>query len=418
MIAKLRGPLAWTLAVEGAGVFAGLLTLRLAASHFGVEGFGAYTVARRLVSVAAFPLLLGFGIALPRAVARARADTGPGPTPAAFGLAAGGWATLSLAIFFAAALALATPLGTLAFGSTSGRDYVGPAALAAVGIALHTLSYSWFRGHTAWTTANLLQFGAVAIVPPVAVLLAGASTATALRYTGLGWIATGTVGVMAAALQGQLAPVIGTRAAGRELLRFGLPRVPGELALFGLLALPAVMVAHRDGLAAAGFVSFALSLVQLSAAALAPVGTLLLPIVSREAALGKWAEIRRIVHQMLAVGTAVSLLLALMIVVAAPQLVHLLLGDQYLPAIPTARWIAPAAVPYAIYLVLRNPLDAIATHPHNTRNLLLAVLAMYLLLGPLGASPAAAILGSFTLLGALSGWDWLRLYRRAAGATA
>ena len=413
MIAKLRGPLAWTLAVEGAGVVAGLLTLRLAAAHFSVEGFGAYTVARRLVSVAAFPLLLGFGIALPRAVAHALAEPSGKSAPGAYGLAAGGLAALSLALFSMVALLVPGPLAELTFGTRAAGHLVPPLVLATVGIALHTLSYAWYRGRASWTTANAIQVAAIALVPPLAVTFSGSDTARALALTGAGWCLTGGIGVALAWAKQELTPATGLKPAARELLHFGVPRIPGELALFGLLALPSVMVAHREGLAAAGYVSFALSLVQLSAAALAPVGTLLLPVVSREAALGNWATLRKVVAQFLAVGVGVAAALALGVIVGAPLVVKILLGPDYVAAVPTARWLAPAAVPYAIYLILRNPLDAIATHPHNTRNLLVALAALWLLLGPLGYSPAASVIGAYTLLGGLSAWDWLRLSRTA-----
>lgn len=410
MIRSLRGTLAWTLAVEGCGVLAGLLTLRLAATSFGVEGFGAYTIARRVVSVAAFPLLLGFGIALPRAVARADAEPGGARRPADYGVAAGGLAALALACFALIVLAFPAASARLAFG-TEARGLAVPTLVAVVGIAFHTLCYSWYRGRAAWTSANLMQLSSLSVVPPLAVALAGGAPGRALTYTGIGWAFVGLLGVLAATSRGQFTRTVDPRGAARELLAFGLPRVPGEFALFGLLALPAVMVAHRDGLAAAGYVSFALSLVQLSAAALSPVGTLLLPVVSREAALGNWPVVRRAVRQFLALGVGVSALFAIAIVLGAELLVHLLLGARYVDAIPTARAIAPAAIPYAMYLVLRNPLDAIAVHPHNTRNLLIAVALLWLLLGPAHVGPAAAIGAAYTILGLLSVWDWWRLSR-------
>jgi O-antigen/teichoic acid export membrane protein len=410
---KLRGPLAWTLLVEGIVVLAGLLTWRIAALHFSVEEFGGYTVARRLMSVTAYPLLLGLGIALPRAIARARsgaADTGEAGD---IGAAAVTITLTSLALFAAVVLLLTEPIARLAFGTAEAGVLVIPTLLATVGLTFHTLGYAWHRGRTGWTAANTLQVVALALTPPAAVWLAGSSVPLALTLTGMAWIATGIVGVLVAIGRTPLPTLRGARTAGLALLTFGFPRVPGEIALFGMLALPPVMVAHREGLAAAGFISFSLSLVQLIASALSPVGTLLLPIVSADAALGKWGEIKRTVDRMLLAGIGVAILLVATLVLGAPLIVRLLLGPEYLAAAEVTRWIAPAALPYAVYLVLRNPIDAVAVHPHNTRNLLLALALLWILLGPAHAAAPVAIISAYALLGALTAWDWHRILRRA-----
>ena len=409
MTLRLRGALAWTLAVEGLVVLAGLLTWRIAATHFSVEEFGGYTVARRLMSVAAFPLLLGLGIALPRAIARARTGADGEGESGAIGSAAVALTTISLLLFSGVVLLFPAPLADLAFGTRGAEGLIVPTLVATIGLTLHTLGYAWHRGRTGWTTANLLQVGALALTPPVAVYAAEGSVALALEFTGGVWSVVGLVGLALAALRSSRPTLGAIRAEGRELLRYGLPRVPGELALFGMLALPPVMVAHREGLAAAGFVSFALSLVQLVASALAPVGTLLLPVVSADAARGEWGRIRHTVDRMLLAGVGVAILLAAGVTLGAPEIIRLLLGEQYLAAAPLVRWIAPAAVPHAVYLVLRNPIDAVAVHPHNTRNLLVALALLALLLGPFGVGPAPAIVAAYLVLGGLSARDWWHL---------
>src|SRR4029079_11300942 len=47
--------------------------------------------------------------------------------------------------------------------------------------------------------------------------------------------------------------------AARSMFRFGAPRVPGDLAFYGLLAAPALAAAHQAGMRTGGGIPFPLS---------------------------------------------------------------------------------------------------------------------------------------------------------------
>ena len=60
----------FTFIAEMGALVGGLATLKVAGDALGATGFGEYAVARRIVSVLAFPLLAGMGTSVARYVSR------------------------------------------------------------------------------------------------------------------------------------------------------------------------------------------------------------------------------------------------------------------------------------------------------------------------------------------------------------
>ena len=79
----------------------------------------------------------------------------------------------------------------------------------------------------------------------------------------------------------------------KELLRFGVQRVPGDFILMALFALPATIVAHKSGIRAAGFVAFGISMLNVIGSFFSPFGLILLPKAGALLAAGKNRELRR-----------------------------------------------------------------------------------------------------------------------------
>jgi O-antigen/teichoic acid export membrane protein len=118
-----------------------------------------------------------------------------------------------------------------------------------------------------------------------------------------------------------------------------------------------------------------------------------------------------------------GLLLAIAIVaigeILIPPLVRWYFGKDFVPAIPVFRMCLLGAIPYVVYVLLRNILDALDVRALNSRNLLisLALLMVLCLLRSDIMSMALSLLISLTLLGILSLRDTqARLGRRALAA--
>jgi O-antigen/teichoic acid export membrane protein len=407
-----------TFATEFLTLGSTLAAFKLAASHWGPEGFGEYVLARRTLSLLQLPILCGMGVAVTRYVARARAED-DAITEARY-FAAGLTVSIGLAALGAITLNLVPAVWSrLLFGVEEHAGLVRAISIAIAGLAIHGVTYGALRGRVDMVRANLLQGFNLAIVPLAVLSVPHLRAGEVIATTGLLWGAIGA-GAACAVLWGGPPGVwrgTGIAPAMRVLLRFGAPRVPGEFALGALFTLPATVAAHAHGIATGGFTALGVSVVTMIGSAFAPLGQLVLPAVSAAAGRGESAGLRRAAQVLLGRCLFLALLGAVAIELFAPA-IPWALGAEFGPAIAMVRVMVIGAVPYVAYIVLRNVLDALHTAPLNAKNLIVALVIFVgggLLAGnPLGIGGAFAV--SLWVLGGLSVLDAERVLQRAARA--
>ncbi len=417
----MRAQLAWTIVTEAAVTVSAILLLKLAASLLGPTGFGEYALSRRAISLLYLPLVMGLGIAAPRYIAIARAGAMPGYTESAFATA-----TLTIGLFppLLAVLMLNVAPGAgalLLFGTTELSRLVPPTTMALAGIALHSMVYAVYRGRSEMRFANAMQLANLGVVPVAAFILTDHDAAAVLMATGSAWLAVSTIALFHVLYRERAWR--GARDIRRHLsilLRFGLPRVPGEFALVGLFAIPSLIALRAHGVIVAGQFSAAMSLLAIAAGAFAPIGLVILPRASAQAATGDLKSVRRIVVRLLVGG----ILLATAGVVAGelliPPFIEWYFGAAFLPAIPVFRTCLLGAIPYVIYILMRNILDALDVKAVNSRNLLIA-LAMVVVLCLINTSiiwMSFSLVASLSVLGALTLRETYLRLRLSPGAPA
>lgn len=400
-----------TFATEAVILVCSLITLRLAATTFGSIGFGEYSVARRAMSIVAFPLLLGLGIGIPRYVALSQVRSDPqDPNHVSYFIAGVAISLPLVTLFCLAVLSNRNLFINIFFGSDGLEELALPTAVATVGMYTHTLVYSYFRGRLAMRVANLFHLVSLGGIPPCSIWLGGTSTSLSIMLMGCGWLATSAffcIRIFTDSKHDVLSPRQLMKAA-HDLLVYGLPRVPGELGLFGLFAIPTFIVARRQGVEAAGYFSYGVSLLQLFAALFSTIGILLLPSVSRLKAATHWRTIEDLVSKVLLGSLTLSTVLAATLAVILPQVTYTLMGPSFPVAVEQSRWMVVAAVPYVAYLVLRNPIDAVAVWPYNSVNVSITLIFTVICLIGLSSymSPQICMFAALMLLGILSGVAW------------
>jgi O-antigen/teichoic acid export membrane protein len=413
----MRSQLTWTLITELVGMAAGIFVLKLAAQFLGAVGFGEYTISRRAIGLLYLPLVMGFGIAAPRYIAIAKAGALSGYSPRSFAMA-----TLTAGLFPALlviALMNLSPAGSSAilFGSSSMQSLVRPATLALAGLTAHSMVYAVLRGRSDMSSANILSLLNNAFVPIAAFVFVTHNAAKVLTATGAAWLLISFAALVFALLtEATTAKHERLGAHVRMLLRFGIPRVPGEFALVGLFALPALIAMRTQGVVAAGQFSAGMSLLSLVAGVFGPVGLVMLPRASAQAARGDLHGLRQIVLKMLVAGVVLATIAVVIGEILIPPFVRWYFGTAFLPAIPIFRLCLLGAIPYVVYVLLRNILDALDVKAINSRNLIitLSLLLVLCLIKSDVMSMALSLLASLTLLGILSLWETqLRLGRRA-----
>jgi O-antigen/teichoic acid export membrane protein len=417
----MRAQITWTLITELVVMAASILLLKLAAQFLGAAGFGEYTLTRRAVALLYLPLVMGLGIAAPRYIAISRAGALPGYSEGWFAVS-----TLTAGLLPSLVVILLMNLrpeasSALLFGTVSMKRLVPSATAALGGLAIHTIVYAIFRGRGEMRVANLLQLFNNGVVPVTAFYLAPHDAAAVLMATGAAWVVTSGVALIVVLMREKLdeGPERNMMEHLRLLLRYGLPRVPGDFALVGLFALPALIALRAHGVVAAGQFSAGMSLLALVSGVFAPVGLVVMPRAAAQAAIGDLAGLRRLMVRMLVGGMVLVVAGVIVGELLIPSFVRWYFGKEFEPAIPIFRACLLGAIPYVVYVLLRNILDAMDVRALNSRNLIvtLVLLVTLCLLRTDIMSMALSLLAALTLLSILSLRDTqARLGRRALAA--
>jgi O-antigen/teichoic acid export membrane protein len=382
------------------------LLTRISATIFAPVGFGEYQVMRRTIAVLTFPLMCGLGVSLPRYIAR---NIGNAAEIARWLYATLAFAIALIGIFLALGAACSAEIGRWVFGSSSRNSLVFALLVASVGMLCATLSAAALRGLSRFRFAAVLQVVNGALAPLLGIVFCAGRVERAFHIAGILWVAI-AIGIFIALCREWANPAISLPDVGkavRELFVYGAPRVPGDMALFGLFALPAFAAVHRNDIVGAGFVSVGLSLVQATATVFASTGFVLLPYWSRAAKNPAGLRIakKRIGYLLVASVIVATLSMTLLQILLHP-IVSLLLGSLAGAASYDIRYIVLAAVPYVVYLVLRDYFDAISVFPMNTLALIAAIAIQAFLLSTSWLSIPAATAASFFALGALMTALW------------
>ena len=392
-----------TFATEFLVMLTQIALYKLVASWLGQTGFAEYALVRRVVSFLQPLTMLGFGVGLPRFLALA---DGRGEARASSRY-------LRAAVLCVGAVATMTTVALLVwprwfsylfFGGPEHQNLVPPLAFVLIGMSTHSILYAFLRGKLAVGRANLLQAINYGLVPFLVFIRFHKNAAELLWYLGFAWTATAGLLLITALRPGRWENPLNS---SRELLRYGLQRVPGDFAFMALLALPAVFIAHFGGIREAGIVAFALAIVNMIASGFSPVGIVLLPKVSRAIGDGDFQFVRREI----ALISRLTLLLAgatvLLLEFTGGSLIRIYLGEGFTPALPLIRVLIIGGLPLAFYTSLRSAIDAVHHKAVNTLNLLV-VLAVFVAVCEIGlwsgnlAVVYWAFLGSLFLLAVLT----------------
>ena len=104
--------------------------------------------------------------------------------------------------------------------------------------------------------------------------------------------------------------------------------------------------------------AFGISAVSIIGAVFAPVGLVLLPKATIMLAEGAREELREHLNAMVRITFVLSVAIIMTIWIWMPNLIHLYLGATFGQVVPIARLLILGALPYSVYLVLRNIVDA------------------------------------------------------------
>ena len=354
-----------TFITEGLVIAAYLLAFKLVADHLGASGFGEYALSRRTLSLLLPLAALGIDIGITRYVSYASAERSPraaGYAPAGLILMGAAVPILSVVLIL-----FSTFWAQLFFGSRAYATTVISIPPVLVGGALHVIAYAYLRGLSRIQKANVLMAVNQALVPVLSIVFFGSSVSAILIAMGVGWTVVSLVPL--ARLPMTTAHL---RERIRELARFGIPRVPGDVVQLLLFALPGILVAHAADIRVAGLVAFGVAGVSMIGSGLTPVSFVLLPLASRMFASGSVRQLRTEIIEVVGITMAGTLVLVVILEVFAGTIVRIYLGPAFSSGVDTLRLTLLGALPWAVYITLRSVIDARHVRPINAMNMVIS----------------------------------------------
>lgn len=372
-----------------------ILLYKLAAHYLGRTGFSEYALVRRTVSLLQPAVMLGLGVGLPRFIALAQ-GRGDGVRVSRYFGATLRFVSLAILLVVLALLLGQGVFAYLLFGSAEYHFLIPQLALMLIGLSLHGVVYAYFRGQLFMTRANVLNLVNLGVAPALVFFRFNTKISALLWALGGVWTVIALIALSFTPLRAAFRL---SRPEYRELLNYGLQRVPGDFILLALLALPAIFTAHLGGIGKAGDVAFGTSIANMIASMFTPIGVILLPKASRSAGSGLLGELRAEIRLIALVAVIVPTLIIAALEIYAPPLIRFYLGSGFESSAAIVRLVVIASMPLALYYVLRNVIDAFHERAVNTVNLV-ASLVLFLVLSSLTfwiPGGTAVILWSFVL---------------------
>lgn len=384
-----------------------LYVLRLLVQGLGPESFGAYALARRIVATIIPFSTLGLTIGLARYVSlksnspieqHAYIITGIGLIS--------GFTLLIVGVILAAD----SFFTNLLFDNPQLLTLLHATVLLVFAYSLNAILLTIYRGYQQIQRVNLLQIINMAGWPLIVVLI------MADRYNASHII-------FAMALMPLLTSLILTRFivtafknlsnkrsrirhCVKELFRYGLPRVPGDIALASMFTVGPIVVYRVGLLADAGYFYVSQSLLRLTEVGVVAIGLALLPKIAEFHGKGKTEAIIRHVKYVGGFAFHVGIFASVQLFIFSDVIIMFWFGEEYTPAIPIMRIIILGVGPYLIYATFRSVIDAISIKAVNTLNLLISLLlTIGFTLGLIGygsIGPAIGLTVGVTALGFLS----------------
>lgn len=399
-----------------ATILSTILVVRWLAQGLGTEEFGAYSLARRLVSTLAPVATLAMGVALPRYLGLYHKNR---HKQYAYLLGATLTATILTFMIVLLGVSLANTFNIWIFHKPKHVNLLVASLFMLMGFAIYSILYGYYRGIARIKTANLWQLSVMAIGPlTVAGLLSNRSNAAGI-VTALG----GLFMIALAPLVHYCLKGLGqsnfksVRLAIKELIRYGAPRTPAGLAFAGLLTMGPFLAPYFGTLKDAGYLVVGQSLFRIMESAVMAFGIVALPRVARYVGEGRNAELRENIRDLVTFIFQMGLFVGLHLYIWADLIITVWLGPAYQRAVPLMRVLVLALPAYLGYVMLRSIIDAVEVRAVNTLNLFIGlgvglgvgIALAYTGLGVLGL--AIGTTAGFFTIGGMSVFYLWRRYR-------
>lgn len=153
-----------------------------------------------------------------------------------------------------------------------------------------------------------------------------------------------------------------------KILTFGIPRVPGDFALEGILSMPVFITAHMLNTEEASNLGFAISLISMVGTFISPVSIILLPYSAKLMYEKNLTELNRHVHKIFLLFLPVMLVITLMFILFSDLITENYFNNLSRDVSFYMKVVSGVFLPYSVYLIVRSVNDIFYIKPVNAIN--------------------------------------------------
>lgn len=390
-----------------------IFIMRFLAKGLGPEEFGAYSLARRIISNIAPLATLSIEIALARYIAMTNKNKLQSSYIVSSLISVGTTLILLLLIVVLAG----KHLSYLIFHSHEYLNLYYASFFLLIGYSIFAIIYAFFRGNQQFNAANSLQLILMAIIPLViAYIFAYKKNSSLIVFLmGVAFFLS-LIPLVLIMLKTKLPRIRDIKSSIKTLLKYCIPRVPAGFALAGLLTLGPLLAGYIGGLKEAGYFVIGQSAFKVMEAAIVGFGLVALPKVSQLIAEEKVEFLRSKIEDMLTMIFQLGIFVTIHTFIWSKEIVLVWLGPEYIESVPIMKIIILSLGPYLGYVILRSIVDAVEVRAINTVNLFLSLLfavvssliLFYAGFGLIGLAVGTTL--GFITLGILTGLYLIRRY--------
>jgi len=395
-------------------IIAMIFITRLLAKGLGPEEFGAYSLARRIISNIVPLTTLSVDIALVRYIAMTKNRKQLGAYLVSSSISTGVASALILIIV----ISTSQQLSYLIFHSHEYLRLYYTSFFLVIGYSVFIIAYAFFRGMQKFNLANALQLIVMALLPLIIVyvLATKKDSSTIVFYMGLAFFFS-FFSIPFITKHLKTPRIEDVKTSFKTLLKYSLPRIPAGFALAGLLTLGPFLSGYFWGLKESGYFVVAQSVFRVMEAAVVGFGLVALPKISQLHSEEKPEALKPKIEDILIMIFHVAVYVSIHTFLWSKEIILVWLGSDYMEAIPIMKIIILSLSPFLGYVILRSVVDAIEVRAVNTKNLFISLIAAVLVsllcvfsgLGILGLAIGTTL--GFIILGILTSLYLIKRYK-------
>lgn len=376
---KMSKDVIWTFIIQITVMICAFVVTKILSNRLSIEDFGQYNLIKRSVQVLSFVMLAGVGIALPRYIPiYKKGEQKKSIIPL---LAAAFIYILFVSLIVCIICGLfSEKMQVIILGDNGNKSLLVITLAYAFALAMAQFSFAYYRGTGDFKWYNGAQLAIqLAIITPLVFLPFLTTTNVFLSWLFI--TATIVLFYLIRELFIHKIPPLTLYSIKTELntiIKYSSGRLVADFFLFSLAAYPLIYISNTLDLQQTAYYSVGITFVTMVTPLYSFMGIILLPYVSESIAKNNLQEADRFVNKLALFYFTSAIVIIAFFYVFIGLLTSIFFSNSYLITTDLSRIMILSVLPQTIYLLYRNPIDAISVIPYNTIILGVCLIVMVL----------------------------------------